>query len=194
MNIFRGILNRLLFLSTKRKLKTCGEKSLFEYKFEIEGEKYITIGSEVRAKPRFHLVAIGYHNGVDFKPQIVIGDRVSINYDVHIAAINRIVIGEDTLIASKVFITDHFHGDTRPETLQVPPSKRILISKGSVEIGKNVWIGEGTAIMPGVVIGDNCIIGANSVVTNDIPSFCIAAGVPARIIRQYNENKYFMKK
>lgn len=53
-----------------------------------------------------------------------------------------------------------------------------------VKIGNNVCVGAHSIIMPGVVIGDNVIIGANSVVTHDIPSNCIAAGTPARIIRE----------
>ncbi len=57
-------------------------------------------------------------------------------------------------------------------------------SKGSVTIGKNVWLGDKVAILPGVTIGDNVIVGANSVVTSNIPSDCIAAGIPATIKRK----------
>lgn len=53
-----------------------------------------------------------------------------------------------------------------------------------VKIGNGIYVGAHSIIMPGVVIGDNVIIGANSVVTHDIPSNCIVAGVPARKIRE----------
>lgn len=183
MSKIRGIWNRIVFFPFKTGFKFCGSQTLFEAGFEIEGAKHITIGSRVRAKPRFHLAAISYHNGKKYEPIIVINDGVSINYDVHIAAINKVIIGEDTLIASKVFITDHFHGDTTFDNLIIPPSERILVSKGPVIIGKNVWIGEGVSIMPGVTIGNNSIIGANSVVTKSIPAYSVACGVPARIIK-----------
>lgn len=187
MKIIRGFINRAKFFFIKIKLKSCGTHTLFESKYEIEGEKYISIGDNVRVKPGFHIAAIDSHNGLKFSPSIVIGDNVSINYSVHIAAIDKIIIGDGTLLASKIFITDHFHGDTSRKSLETPPSKRLLFSKGPVIIGKNVWIGENVAIMPGVTIGNNSVIGANSVVTNNIPSFSVAVGSPAKVIKEYKE-------
>jgi acetyltransferase-like isoleucine patch superfamily enzyme len=66
----------------------------------------------------------------------------------------------------------------------IPPVKRTLKSKGEVKIGNNVWIGDKATILGGVTIGDNVIIGANSVVTHDVPSNCVAAGNPAKIIKK----------
>ena len=188
MNIVKGSYNRIRFYFTKLKLKDCGKSTLFESPYEIEGAKYISVGSNVRVKPRFHIAAIDNHNGLTFNPTIIIGNGVSINYDVHIACIDRVEIGDGALLGSKIFITDHFHGDTNLESLSIPPSQRPLTSKGPVVIGKNVWIGEGVAIMPGVTIGDNSIIGANSVVTKDIPGFSIAVGAPARIIKEKDKD------
>ena len=185
MNLIKGSYNRIRFLFTKLKLRSCGKNSLFESCYEIEGTKYISVGANVRTKPRLHIAAIDQHNGLRFNPTINIGNEVSINYDVHIACIDKIEIGDGTLLGSKIFITDHFQGDTSIESLCIPPSKRFLTSKGPVVIGKNVWVGEGVAIMPGVAIGDNSIIGANSVVTNDIPPFSVAVGSPARVIKEY---------
>ncbi|MDE5683689.1 MAG: maltose O-acetyltransferase, partial [Muribaculaceae bacterium] len=54
----------------------------------------------------------------------------------------------------------------------------------AVTIGNDVWIGGGVTIVPGVSIGDRVVIGAGSVVTKDIPSDCVAAGNPARIIKR----------
>lgn len=190
MHLIRGLFNRVMFYPMRFQFKKCGDKVLFESSFEVEGAKYISVGNYVRVKPRLHLAAISEHNGISYKPEVIIGDNVSINYDVHIACINRIVIGAGTLLGSKILITDHFHGDTSLENLQIPPSERLLSSKGPIVIGENVWIGEGVAIMPGVTIGNNSIIGANSVVTSDIPEFCVAAGTPAKVVKQYEyENK-----
>ncbi|WP_090115010.1 DapH/DapD/GlmU-related protein [Limimaricola pyoseonensis] len=117
---------------------------------------------------------------------LCIGRNVQINDSVHIACAVHVSIGDDTLIASRVFISDHNHGSfpSEPE-FTVPVAKR-AISADPVYIGNNVWIGEGVAILPGVSIGDNCIIGANSVVTRNIPKNCIAVGVPAKPIKRFS--------
>lgn len=57
-------------------------------------------------------------------------------------------------------------------------------SKGDIIVGNDVWIGYDVTIMPGVKIGDGAIIGAKSVLTKDIPPYAVAAGNPARIIKQ----------
>lgn len=102
------------FFSMCSGIQELWKKVLFESSFEIEGEKYISIGNNVCTKPRLH-----------------------------IACINKIEIGDGTLLGSKIFITDHFHGETTYESMNIPPSYRILTSRGPVIIGKNVWIGEG---------------------------------------------------
>lgn len=118
------------------------------------------------------------------------GKKIQINDHVHIAAIDHIIIGDNTLIASRVFISDHNHGrfdgnafEDGPDT---PPAQRPLHAK-PVHIGKNVWIGEAVCVLPGVTIGDGAVIGAGSVVTRDIPARCVAAGNPARVIRQWDD-------
>jgi len=55
-----------------------------------------------------------------------------------------------------------------------------------VVIGKNVWLGDGVVVMPGVKIGDGSVIGANSVVTQDVPPFTIAAGSPAAALKKFD--------
>ena len=91
-------------------------------------------------------------------------------------------------MASRIFITDHFHGSVNKSDILTPPSKRPLSSK-PVCIGNNVWIGEGVCVMPGVTIGDNVIIGANAVVTHDVPDNSIAVGIPAKVIGKTNSKK-----
>ena len=65
-----------------------------------------------------------------------------------------------------------------------------------ITIGDNVWIGGNVVITPGVKVGNGVVIGAGSVVTKDIPDNCIAAGNPARVIREItDEDKhYYFKK
>jgi acetyltransferase-like isoleucine patch superfamily enzyme len=59
----------------------------------------------------------------------------------------------------------------------------------TVTIGKGVWVGANTLILPGVTSGDDCVIGGGRVVTRDIPSGSIAVGSPARVIRSKVEGK-----
>jgi acetyltransferase-like isoleucine patch superfamily enzyme len=150
----------------------------------ILGSQYIQIGENFLSFAGLRIEAYDKHMGNIYTPKIIIGNDVSLNYDCHIGSINRITIGNNVLMASKIFITDHFHGDINSNFLKTPPAKRIIFSKGPVIIEDNVWIGEGAAIMPNVKIGRNSIIGANAVVTNDIPPNCVAGGVPARVIRR----------
>ena len=122
--------------------------------------------------------------GVKYTPQIKIGNNVNIQTDCHISAINSVIIEDNVLIASFVYISDHSHGTCDYFESLISPIKRRLYSKGAVCIGKNVWIGEKATILPGVTVGEGSIIGANSVVTKNIPAYSIACGTPARVIKR----------
>ncbi len=149
----------------------------------IENPKYIQIGSNFRFKDRFRMQAIDNYKNQFFSPSILIGDNVSFNTDIHIGCIDLLKIGNNCLFGSRIYITDHNHGETTLEMLTMVPELRPLISKGPVIIKDNVWVGEGVAILSGVVIGENSIISANAVVTKDVPSNSVVGGVPAKIIK-----------
>ena len=106
----------------------------------------------------------------------------------HLACGQSLIIEDDVLIASKVYISDINHGNYSGENHSFPAEKaknRKIFSK-PVKICENVWIGENAIILPGIEIGKNSIIGAGSVVTKNVPENCIVAGNPARIIKKYN--------
>ena len=122
------------------------------------------------------------------KKTLFIGDDCEFGDMTHIVALNNVQIGNNVLIASKVFISDTSHGAYKgidQDLPSIPPNKRKIVSS-DVIIGNNVWIGENVVILAGVHIGDGCIIGANSVVTKNIPNNTIAAGVPIKFIKLYN--------
>lgn len=175
--------NQLYTLWLSREFKCVGNGLFLVSPLYIHGGKYISIGENFNSGLRLRLEAFDEHLGHKFTPKIIIGNNVSINSDCHIGAINEIIIENGVLIASKVFITDHFHGEITSEAISTPPSQRKLFSKGPVKIEKNVWIGEGVVILPGVIIGENSIIGSNSVITRNIPKNSVVAGNPAKIIR-----------
>ena len=165
-----------------KKLKECGTALRIESPFKIMGHKYISIGNNFTSGTGLRIEAVdGYFND-RFNPEIIIGNNVAMNMDCHIACINKIVIGDNVLMASRVFITDHFHGNIDRSDLDKAPALRSLASKGPVIIEENVWIGEGVVILPGVTIGKGSIIGANAVVTSSFSENTTIAGVPARHI------------
>ena len=118
-------------------------------------------------------------------PELSIGCDCSFGAHNHITCTNKIQIGNGVLTGKWVTITDNSHGATDYDSLVIPPSQRPIVSKGPVIIGDYVWIGDKASILGGVSIGRNVVIGANSVVTNDVPDFCVVVGNPAKIIKQY---------
>jgi len=156
------------------------------------GLRHMRIGRNFSAGDQLWLEAVVFYRGQRFTPELELGDDISLSDNVHIACLNRITIGSGLLAGSRVLISDHSHGSyhgpnqSDPATL---PAERILTSTGDVHIGRNVWLGDGVAVLAGSNIGDGAVIGANSVVTGTIPANSIAAGAPARVVRQWNAER-----
>ena len=158
----------------------------------IMGMKYITLGKNFKADKGFWLHAVDTHGGQMFKPRIIIGDDVSFGDWCHVGATHLVRIGNHVLFGSKCYVTDHNHGIytgdacSHPDT---PPAERPLTADSYVIIEDNVWVGDGVAILPGVTVGRGAIIATNAVVTKDIPPYTICAGIPARPIKKWDEEK-----
>ena len=151
--------------------------------YSVLNPHFMQFGNSFWASHRFRIEAISEYEGEKFQPNITIGSNVIFNTDIHIGCIDKVEIGNNCLFASRIYITDHDHGDTSLNSLVMPPAKRRLTSKGAVVIKDNVWVGEGVAILSGVTIGENAIIATNSVVTKDVPANSVVGGIPARIIK-----------
>ena len=111
--------------------------------------------------------------------RLSVGPRTIFGHHCTLAAVERVEIGEDCLIAELVSIRDHDH---RFDRLDVPVREQGSVA-APVSIGRNVWLGAKVTVAKGVTIGDNAVVGANAVVTRDLPANAVAAGVPARVIR-----------
>jgi acetyltransferase-like isoleucine patch superfamily enzyme len=117
-----------------------------------------------------------------------IGKGVYIGHEVMFDRVftDQIFIGDNTSIGDRTIITAHANipSDTRLKKLY---PRKVMQTR----IGKGVWIMPNVTIAPGVTIGDEAVIATGSVVTKDVPPRCLAAGVPARIAKDFSDNDAF---
>ena len=136
-------------------------------------------------------VSVGDGFTCGFGSNIYVGSNVSINPNCTFIDCNRIIIGDNVLIAPCVHLTTATHpvelvdrltpdwhldsGEYRWRTYALP-----------ITIGNGCWIGANVVVLPGVRIGDGAVIGAGSVVTKDFPANVVAVGNPCRVLRRIN--------
>lgn len=150
----------------------------------ILGKSHIFIGNNVLVLNLARLEAVnGTWGEKKYEGKLVIGDGTSIEQNCHIVAAGELVIGCNCVLSSNVYISDcnHKYAVDKPIMEQDLEVRKTTIGNGT-------FIGVGAKIMPGVNIGKHCIVGANAVVTKNIEDYSMVAGVPARIIKKYDEN------
>jgi len=148
----------------------------------IFGERWIALGAGTVIGELVTLSA-GMVPGQDLGPAPVlrIGDRCVIGRGSHIVAHHNLVIGDDVFAGPYVYITDQNHSYADPDV----PIGRQMPRNAPVLIGSGTWLGTGTVVLPGARIGRNVVVAAGSVVRGTLPDRCVAAGVPARVVREY---------
>jgi len=188
--------------------------SFFYTKFFFKNLRIIRLPIYIRGKHRIFFgknFTSGRFNRIDAfgeNAEIKFGSNVQINDYNHISAVSNISIGDDCLIASNVFISDHNHGIFSDYSLSSvirtwdhkyinsndikhsDPStiyREANLSVKPVHINNNVWIGQSVTILPGVTIGCGAVVGANSVVTKNIKPYTLSAGNPAIEIKYYEQ-------
>lgn len=157
----------------------------------VRGSRYISFGANIRAKRGLWLEAISRYRDQSFTPRLSIGDGVCFSDDVHISCINEVTIGNNVLMGSRIYISDHNHGiygGPGQSPPSEPPAHRKLVG-GPVWIGANAWIGDNVIIVGPVTVGDGAIVGANSVVKGDVNPGTIVAGIPAKAVKHFDQVK-----
>lgn len=113
---------------------------------------------------------------------IHVGENFLANYNVTILDIAPVTFGDHCMVGPNTLISTVGHPLT-------PAGRRAHTSlQAPVTIGNDVWIGGNVSIMPGVTIGNNVVVAAGAVVTKDVPSNSLVAGVPARVIREVEDD------
>lgn len=177
--IIRKVKVGLFYLFHFKTFRKLGRGSYMMEKIRLDGAQYIEIGRKVTVQKYSWFFAAKID---DVEPQIIIGDGCALGNFNHIAAVHSVEFGKNVLTADRVYISDNLHVY---EDIRTPIMHQGVTFKAAVIIGDGSWIGENVAII-GCKIGKNCVIGANSVVTKDIPDYSVAAGSPAKVIKQFN--------
>lgn len=185
----RGIPPRLrawlVYLLLGVKFRKIGKHS------KVLGSGAVSVGTDATIGDFCWIEAVTYYAGVRFAPNLSIGKRVAISDLTHISCVYKIVLGDDCLVGSKVYIGDHSHGSVEnvTEILTVPPARRPLGDIEEISVGAMTWICDGVVILAGSNIAPHSIIAANSVVRLRESRPALIGGVPAKVIRYLDGNE-----
>lgn len=181
-----------MFYSKLHKLeyKSIGKKSYIYKPIIVTGKNNISIGDYVGIWQGARIECISEWKGEILRPEINIGNGCMFGQGLHMTTGSKIDIGDNVVVSSYCMITSINHSF---DVVDLPPLSASL-ECSDVYIGANSLIGTGAKIMPGVSIGKNCVVGAGAVVTKDVPDYSIVAGMPAKVIRYYDEGSKRWKK
>jgi acetyltransferase-like isoleucine patch superfamily enzyme len=111
---------------------------------------------------------------------IRLGDHTNLGFHCEIFSGSTVTVGPHGLFAAQAYLVGGGHEIERTDVAVIDQPR----SSRGITLGENVWLGTGAKVLDGVRIGSHVVVGANAVVTADLPDGAIAAGVPARILRQ----------
>lgn len=149
----------------------------------IVNPECIHVGTFVKIGSHAVLEALVPERGVTVR----IEDGAYIGHFPRITAVGEVVIGEEAMIADRVYISDTNH---IYEDVSQPIKRQGLRDGRRVEIGRGAWLGIGAVVVGNVRIGENAVVGANAVVTVDVPDRTVVAGNPAVIVRQHDGEQW----
>jgi acetyltransferase-like isoleucine patch superfamily enzyme len=160
-----------------------GRRTVFTPPIRIVGERQIKIGSGVFMGAGCWIQALSSKDN-DSSILISIGDGTSVSGNCVISAVERVVIGENVLMARNVYISDHAH---RYADTDLPILAQGVEKVRAVHIKSGAWLGQNVVVCPGSTIGRGAVIGANSLVNQDVPDFSVAVGSPIRILKRFSK-------
>ena len=166
----------------KNSFRFLSKSTLFNSPFRINGFGGISINEDTSFQSGVWLYCCGID---DIQANLSIGRCSVFGYNNHITCVRSVTIGDFVLTANNVYISDNIH---EYEDITKPIINQPVKFKKAVKIDNGAWIGENVCII-GASVGQNSVIGANSVVTHDIPDYCLAVGIPARIIKRFDLHK-----
>lgn len=177
--LFGRIYSTAMSLRWRSRLHSLGAGTYLHHTSDFVRPSRIAIGPKVMLFRGARIEAVGAGPA----PQVVLGEKVSIQRDVHIGACQSVEILEGTVFGSGVYVTDHDHDYRDPKRGYFGTGELLA---APVRIGPKAWIGERAIILKGVTIGEGAIVGAGALVNRDVPAYCIAVGVPAKVIRRFD--------
>ena len=151
----------------------------------IKGKEFIHIGNNTTILNNSRIQV--YNDLTGLKSEVRIGDNCYLGYNISILAGGSIEICDGVLMASNILISSENHS-VNPEDKRYYSAQPLVCD--SVRIGEGCWIGERVCILPGITIGKKCVVGAGSIVTKNIPDYCMVAGSPAKVIKVYDFEKH----
>ncbi|HEM4053474.1 TPA: DapH/DapD/GlmU-related protein [Streptococcus suis] len=179
-SLWEQIVNLLFLTMTKFVVPSA---RLLRFPLIIRGKQYIDFGKELTTGRHCRFDVISEHA----EKVLILGTKVNVGDGVRISCVERICIGNNVLIGSRVLLIDNSHGTYTgnvQDSPKMPPNERKIFSK-EIKIEDNVWIGEGAVIQAGVTVGFGSIVAANSVVTKSVPPQTIVGGVPAVPLKKF---------
>lgn len=180
-NLLYKVISRLWYCHFFKKF---GKNSKIVRPLSMRGTRNIIIEDNITINKYVHLVTETGDKEY-MTPRLIIRSGTTIGNFNHIVCTDEIYIGHHVLTGDRVYITDNYH---KYDNLEMPISRQGISSKGKTVIGDETWIGENVCVIS-AKIGKHCVIGSNSVVTRNIPDYCIAVGAPARVIKKFDINK-----
>lgn len=166
-----------------------GRRTVIMLPVRLSGEKRIALGDNIYIGTNSWLQTLA--DGDNTAAALSIGSGTSMSGGCVLSAVRQIIIEDNVLFARNVYIADHSH---RYDELGVPVVAQGVTQIEPVVIRSGAWLGQNVVVCPGVTIGRGAVIGANSVVTHDVPDYCIAAGAPARVLKKFGESELDMQR
>lgn len=157
---------------------TAGQSVYIGKHCSLKGKHHISLEDSVSVRP-YTQIWSGLGGTVRIGRGSEIGERC------RISIANSLEIGDKVLLSPNVYITDCDH---EYRNINVPVIDQGIVQRSQkVSIGEGSYIGINAVIVGNVKIGRHCVIGANSVVTKDVPDYCVAVGSPAKAIKQIRQ-------